>query len=103
MDQKTQRLEGRTRNAGIRGLAWLGGAIAAAVATVVAAVLAVVFTVTLAVIALMSGLVIALGSLAWRAKRMAPAPRPAGDGALIEARNVGGHSWVAYGWDRQGR
>ena len=96
------RIEGGS--ASLRGLAWLGGVIATACAAVVAAILAIVFTATVAVLALMSGVVIALGSIAWRAKRsVRPVRRRDDDPTIIEARNVGGHSWVAYGWDQQGR
>jgi hypothetical protein len=84
------------------GLVWLGGAAAAGLAAVAATVLAVVFAVTLAVVAVLTGAVIALGSLAWRAGRNRR-NRRAGDPGVIEARHVGGHSWVACGWDQQGR
>lgn len=88
----------RRRPFGARSLAWVAGAVVTAAAAVLAAILAIVFAATMAVIALMTGVLIALGSLAYRARR---AMRPArADADLIEARHVGGHSWVAYGWDR---
>ena len=46
-------------------------------------------------------LVLALAGLASKARRaLRPNPVQADDG-VIEARRVGGHSWVAYGWDRR--
>ncbi|HEX8233770.1 MAG TPA: hypothetical protein VF559_10570 [Caulobacteraceae bacterium] len=83
---------------GFRGLAWLGGVAATAAAALVAAVIAVVFAATMTVIALMTGALIALGSLAYRARRAVR--RAPADAEVIEARHLGGHSWVAYGWDR---
>lgn len=80
-----------------RGLAWLGGAIAWTAAAAVGAVLAVFFAATMVVIALMTTALLALASFGLRARRSIRS-RPA-DPNLIEARNVGGHSWVAYGWD----
>jgi hypothetical protein len=79
-----------------KGLAWMGGALAAGVAATLAAVLAVVFAATVLVIALIASVLIAFAGLALRARRSAAA---ANDPAVLEARNVGGHSWVAYGWD----
>jgi hypothetical protein len=81
-----------------RGLAWLGGALAAMMASAIAAVIAVFFTAALALVALMGALAVGFAGLALRARRSA---RP-GDPDLIEARRVG-NSWVAYGWDGDGR
>jgi hypothetical protein len=79
-------------------LAWVGGLIATACAAAVAAVLAVFFAATVVVIALMAAVLIAFAGLALRARR---STRKAG--AVIEARHLGGRSWVAYGWDERGR
>ena len=79
-----------------RGLALLFGALAWTAAAVVGVVLAVVFTATFLVILLMGLAVVALAGAALRARRTVRAPA---DPDLIEARNIGGHSWVAYGWD----
>ena len=87
------------RSPGLSGLAWIGGFFATAAAAAVGAVLAIVFAASLLVIGLMAAAVIGLVALAFRAKRVAK-PR---DPMLIEARHVGGHSWVAYGWDQRGR
>jgi hypothetical protein len=79
-----------------RGLAFVAGAIAWTAAAAVGAVLAVVFAATFVVIFLMAGVLLALAGMALRARRTVRAPA---DPDLIEARNIGGHSWVAYGWD----
>jgi type IV secretory pathway TrbD component len=82
-----------------RSLAWLGGALAAMVASAITAVLAVFFTAALAVVALMGAVAVGFAGLALRARRSAKS----GDPDLIDARRVGGNSWVAYGWDQDGR
>lgn len=84
---------------GLQALAWIGGLIATVCALGVAAVLAVFFAATMVVIGLMSAALIGLGGLAWRARKATRSEDP----TLLEARHVGGHSWVAYGWDRRGR
>lgn len=84
-----------------RGLAWLCGALATVAAATVGAALALVFAASLVVIGLMGLVVVAFTGLAMRARR-GSRPAPA-DPSLIEAHNVGGHSWVAYGWDDDGR
>jgi hypothetical protein len=83
-----------------RGLAWLAGVVATVLAAVVGAVLAVFFAASLVVIALMASVLVAFAGFALRARRGA---RPVVDPSVIEARNIGGHSWVAYGWDDHGR
>lgn len=82
----------------IRSLAAIGGGLAAIAAMVVGAVLAVVFAASVVVIALMSSALLLLSGLAFRARRRAV--RPAENG-VIEARNLGGHHWVAYGWNER--
>lgn len=84
---------------GFKGLAWIGGALATMAAAAIGAVLAVFFAATVVVLALMGAVLVGFAGLAMRARRKA-APR---DPEVIEARNVGGHSWVAYGWDRRSR
>ncbi len=79
-----------------RGIAWVGGAIAWTAAAVIGAALAVFFAATMLAILFMSGVVVALTAAALRARRTV---RPPDDADLIEARHIGGHSWVAYGWD----
>jgi hypothetical protein len=70
-------------------LAWLGAA-------AVGAVMALVFAATLVVIGLMASALIALSAAAVRARRSV---KRAADPTLLEARHVGGHSWIAYSWD----
>jgi hypothetical protein len=78
------------------------GALATIAAAAIGAVLAVIFAATVVVIGAMASLLIGLTGFAMRTRRSARAHahRPA-DPTLIEARRVGGHSWVAYGWDRR--
>ena len=84
----------------LRSLAVLVGMLATAAAVVVAAVLAVVFFATVAVIGVMASALLAFAGLALRARRTAQsrAGQARGDG-VIEARHLGGHHWVAYGWN----
>jgi hypothetical protein len=79
-----------------RGLAWLGAVIAWIAAAAIGAALAIFFAATVVVIALMAGALLLLAGAAVRARRTV---RAAADPELIEAQHIGGHSWVAYGWD----
>ncbi len=80
----------------LRGLAALLAAVAWIAAGLLGTALAVVFAATVLVLAFMSSVVLALAAAGVKAGGiLRPAPRP----GLIEARRVGGHSWVAYGWD----
>jgi hypothetical protein len=85
-----------TRWGPVRGIAWIVGAIAWIAAAVIGVVLAVVFAATVVVILVMAAALAVLAAAAIRARRTV---RPPADPELIEARNIGGHSWVAYGWD----
>jgi len=91
----------RKHGSALRGLAAIGGALATLAAIAVGAVLAVFFAATIVVIAVMASALLALAGLALRAKRSRAHPQ---DDGVIEARHLGGHHWVAYGWnERQGR
>lgn len=90
---------GGSRSA-FRGLAWVAGLLATCAALAVGAVLAVFATLTVVVIALMSSALLGLAVLANRARRSVRA-KTAPDTDIIEARHVGGHSWVAYGWNER--
>lgn len=83
----------------LRSLAVVGATLATAAAVVVGVVLAVFFAATVAVIALMASALLAFAGLAMRARRTARA-RQRADG-IIEARHLGGHHWVAYGWNER--
>jgi len=84
----------------LRSLAALGGAVATGAAVVVGAVLAVFAAATVAVIAVMASVLLGFAGMALRARRSARArPRP---NDLLEARHIGGHHWVAYGWNERG-
>ncbi len=79
-------------------LAWMFGALATSVAVVVGAVLAVVFAATVVVVGFMGSALFGIAAFALRGRKGKTQP---GDPSLIEARNVGGHSWVAYGWNER--
>jgi hypothetical protein len=88
-----------SRRAATGGIAWIAGAVAWTAAAALGAVLALVAAATVVVIALMGVAVLTLAAAAARTRR----PRqPEHDPNVIEARNIGGHSWVAYGWDGRG-
>ncbi|MGE5566907.1 MAG: hypothetical protein ACM3YN_12245 [Parcubacteria group bacterium] len=82
-----------------RGLAWLGGLIATVAALTIGAILAVFAAATVVVMALMTSALLAFSGIAVRARRRVHAR--AADPTLIEARRVGGHHWVAYGWNER--
>ena len=92
---------GRPSEAGgmrsVSALAWIGGAVATAGAIGLAAVLAVFFAATVVVVGVLGLALLGLGGFAYRARKGLRRPDP----RVIEARNVGGHSWVAYGWDQR--
>ncbi|MDD3838499.1 MAG: hypothetical protein WCY15_11790 [Phenylobacterium sp.] len=92
-------IPGKPRSA-LRTLALLGGALATAAAVTVGAVLAVFFAATMLVIAVMSSVLLMLAGAALRARRTARA-KAGGANGVIEAHNVGGHHWVAYGWSER--
>ena len=80
---------------------WLGGLIATALAVAVGAVLAVLTAAAVAVIALIAGVVVFFAGFAFRARR-ARAATARRDEGVIDAQKVG-DTWVAYGWEREGR
>ena len=80
-------------------LVWLGGVMATMVALSIGAVLAVFATAAVVILALMTSATLAFAALAARAGKRSRVK--AGDGDLIEARKVGGHHWVAYGWNER--
>ena len=83
----------------LRSLAAVGATLATAAAVVVGAVLAVFAAATVAVIAIMGSALLAFAGLAMRARRTVHARRR--DSDIIEARHLGGHHWVAYGWNER--
>jgi hypothetical protein len=82
----------------LKSVAWLCAALATVAAAAVAAVLALFFAATVVVIAVMTSALVTFTGLAMRARRSARR-----DPDLLEARRIGGHSWVAYSWDQQAR
>lgn len=103
MDRPAERLQSRTNKGfpGGRSLVALAGAICTVIAAAVATVLAVALAASVVVIGLMGGALLFLASLAMRARRTAKATTAEPGPQILEARHVGGHSWVAYGWDRR--
>ena len=87
-------------NVAFKPLAWVGGVVATVCAAAVGAVLAVVFAASLVVIVLMASVLLVFAGLALRARRTM---RRNTQTDIIEARHLGGGSWVAYGWDQHGR
>jgi len=83
----------------IRSLAAIGGTLATGAAVIVGAVMAVFFAATVAVIAVMASALLAFAGLALRARRRARTPKRKTD--ILEARHLGGHHWVAYGWNER--
>jgi len=96
MDRLVRRHWAPGRSA-FRGVAWIAAALAWAAAAVIAAILTIFFAATMVVIAIMASVFLGIAALALRARRTVDT-HPA-DPDLIEARHVGGHSWIAYGWD----
>jgi len=82
-----------------RSLAAVAATLATAAAVIVGAVLAVFAAATVAVIAIMGSALLAFTALAMRAGRKVRA-RHRADG-VIEARHLGGHHWVATGWNER--
>ncbi|HEY1447740.1 MAG TPA: hypothetical protein VGF33_04345 [Caulobacteraceae bacterium] len=81
------------------GLARLGVALAWAVMGLFGAVLAAVVAATLVAVAVVGSAALAVAAVVLGARRAVRSG--SSDPNLIEARHVGGHSWVASGW--QGR
>ncbi|UAL12004.1 hypothetical protein [Caulobacter segnis] len=82
----------------LRNLAWIAGALATSAAVVIGAVLAVVFAATVVVVGFIGSALFGVAAFALRGRKPG---KPQADDGLIEARNVGGHSWVAYGWNER--
>ncbi len=102
MDRPADRLQSRPSKGfpGGRSLIALAGAVCTVIAAAVATILAVALAASVVVIGLMGGALLFLASLAMRARRRVEAKADSGP-QLLEARHVGGHSWVAYGWERR--
>jgi hypothetical protein len=81
----------------LRSLGVLAGAVVSLAAAVVGAALAVFFAATLLVIAVLA---IALVALTIAAGKFRGSARRRSLPELLEAQRVGGHSWIAYAWDR---
>ncbi len=80
----------------VTGLAWIGAVMGWAFAAAVGAVVAVILAAGMLLVALVAVAPLAIAAAAARAAR--PGREPS-DPNLLEARYVGGHSWVAYAAD----
>ena len=76
-------------------LAWFCGALAWGVAAAIGAVIAIIVAAAVVVIAVAASALLALSGAAVKARAF----RATDDPDLLEARHVGGHSWVAYAGD----
>jgi hypothetical protein len=112
MDRPAERLQSRPHTGfshkgfpGGRSLAALVGAVCTVIAAAVGTALAVALAASVVVIALMGGALLFLANMALRARRTVrsrPVAAKADPGPqILEARHVGGHSWVAYGWEHR--
>lgn len=92
------------RGSGLMGsVMWLGGLIATSIAMIIGAFLAIFTAAAVAVFALIAGVVLFFTGFALRARRAARTrAAAAGPDGVIEAEKVG-DTWVAHGWERQGR
>lgn len=79
---------------------WAAGLIATALAVTVGALLAVFTAAAVAMIALVAGVLVFFAGFALRARRAMTARRR--DDGVIDAKKVG-DTWVAYGWEKEGR
>jgi hypothetical protein len=87
------------RPAAVGGLARIGVTLAWGAMGLVGAVVAAVIAATLVAIAVVGSAALAVAAVTLGARRVVRSG--SADSDLIEARHVGGHSWVASGW--QGR
>jgi Flp pilus assembly protein TadB len=102
MDRPAERLQSRHNKGfpGLRGMVAVAGAVCTVIAAAVATVLALALAASVVVIGVMGGALLFMASLAMRARRTVRARTEPGP-QILEARHLGGHSWVAYGWDRR--
>lgn len=91
------------RSSPFRGVTGLLGGLMTFVAVALAAVLAVFFAATVVVVAVLASALLGLAGLVMRHRRGAQQQQAARRDDLIEARHLGGHSWVAYGWNDTAR
>jgi hypothetical protein len=80
---------------------WVAGLVATALAVTVGALLAVFTAAAVAMIALVGGVLVFFAGFALRARRAMGARRRRDEG-VIDAKKVG-DTWVAYGWEKEGR
>lgn len=93
---RLQRDAGSVQSPAVRGLARLGAVVASGAAALVGLALAVVAAASVLAMVLIGLVLLPLTAVALRARRSAAS----GDGPVLEARPIGGHAWVAYGWEK---
>jgi Tfp pilus assembly protein PilX len=98
-------MQNLTGSSAQKGIAAVFSFIVTTVMAVVGAIFAIIFAGAVLIVGLMASVLIGLAAMAMGARRFAR-PRAAAaaanaDSDVIEAQRVGGHSWVAYGWDGQ--
>src|SRR5690606_4923860 len=91
----------RPRSGVLASFGWVAGLVATALAVTVGALLAVFPAAAVAMIALVGGALVFFAGSALRARRATGARRRRDDG-VIDAKQVG-DTWVAYGWEKEGR
>ena len=84
-----------SRRSACVGVRRLAVGVAWAFAAVIVVLLAMAFAAALVVAAVVASFAFLAVALVARVRRLRPVARP----EVIEAHHVGGHSWVAYGWD----
>jgi hypothetical protein len=83
------------------GLASIGGWLVAAAAVAIGAVLMVFAATAVVILAVMTSVTLGLAILASKVGRRSRVRARDRDNGIIEARKVGGHHWVAYGWNER--
>ncbi len=84
----------------LRGPKLLLAVLAAVAGLLLAAIAALFAAATVVVVALVGGALLGMAALTnlFRRRPTAVPQGAAGEDGVIEARKVGGHEWVAYGW-----
>lgn len=89
-----------TSSPSLRGPKIVVALLVAVASLVLAAVAALFAAATVVVAAIVGGVLLSVAAVTGRFRRTpaAQGPAPLSEDGVIEARQVGGHQWVAYGW-----
>lgn len=95
------RIAYRSGSSTLRGPKAILAVLAAVAGLLLAAVAALFAAATVVVAAVVGTALLGLAAVTGRLRRqpVAAARGPLGEDGVIEARKVGGHEWVAYGWN----